>query len=146
MPRYMPGNAGHRFAVEVRLKSRGRNAQGNGTLSDVGHPNGTVPAGAAGHHPQAAGPALALRLATPSPRADDDRPAAQRYPPTADRAVTFEAGPSVSLHDDTTAEFDGGESKWTPKSMKRSSRCSDCPDECPCLRGRHIRRDLPAQT
>src|SRR3954471_17415767 len=37
-------------------------------------------------------------------------------------------GPSVSLHGDTTAEYDGGVSKWTPKSMKRAKTCTECPD------------------
>jgi hypothetical protein len=42
-------------------------------------------------------------------------------------------GPSVSLHGDTTANYDGGQSKWTPKSMKRAKSCTDCPAEDPCL-------------
>jgi hypothetical protein len=42
-------------------------------------------------------------------------------------------GPSVSLHGDTTAEYDGGVSKWTPKSMKRAKTCTECPDDDPCL-------------
>jgi hypothetical protein len=42
-------------------------------------------------------------------------------------------GPSVSLHGDTTAEYDGGKSKWTPKSMKRGKSCTDCPADNPCL-------------
>jgi len=42
-------------------------------------------------------------------------------------------GPSVSLHGDTTAEYDGGVSNWTPKSMKRVKTCTECPDDDPCL-------------
>jgi hypothetical protein len=38
-------------------------------------------------------------------------------------------GPSVSLHGDTTAEYDGGVSKWTPKSMKRAKTCTECPED-----------------
>ena len=42
-------------------------------------------------------------------------------------------GPSVSLHGDTTAEYDGGVSNCTPKSMKRVKTCTECPDDDPCL-------------
>jgi Domain of unknown function (DUF4157) len=42
-------------------------------------------------------------------------------------------GPSVWLHGDTTAEYDGGTSKWAPKSMKRAKSCTDCPADDSCL-------------
>ena len=42
-------------------------------------------------------------------------------------------GPSVSLHGDTTAAYDGGTSKWSAKSMKRAKSCTECPDDDPCL-------------
>ena len=42
-------------------------------------------------------------------------------------------GPTVSLHGDTTADYEGGVSKWTPKSMKRAKTCTECPDDDPCL-------------
>lgn len=42
-------------------------------------------------------------------------------------------GPSVSLHGDTTADYDGGVSKWVPKSIKRATGCTDCPDDDPCV-------------
>ena len=42
-------------------------------------------------------------------------------------------GPTVTLHGDTTAAYDGGTSKWTPKSMKRAKGCTDCPEDNPCL-------------
>ena len=42
-------------------------------------------------------------------------------------------GPTVSLHGDTTADYNGGVSKWTPKSMKRAKTCTECPDDDPCL-------------
>jgi hypothetical protein len=42
-------------------------------------------------------------------------------------------GPSVSLHGDTTADYDGGISKWAPKSIKRATGCTDCPDDDPCV-------------
>ncbi|MBN3458663.1 MULTISPECIES: hypothetical protein [Mycolicibacterium] len=42
-------------------------------------------------------------------------------------------GPSVSLHGDTTAAYDGGKSQWSPKSMKRAKGCTECPDDDPCL-------------
>ena len=42
-------------------------------------------------------------------------------------------GPTVSLHGDTTADYDGGVSKWTPKSMKRAKTCTECPEDDPCL-------------
>lgn len=47
--------------------------------------------------------------------------------------VIHHGGPSVSLHGDTTATFDGGTSKWTPKSMKRAKGCKECTDDDPCL-------------
>ena len=40
----------------------------------------------------------------------------------------------MSLHGDTTAEYDGGTSKWTPKSVKRAKTCTECPDDDPCVR------------
>lgn len=42
-------------------------------------------------------------------------------------------GPSVSLHGDTTAAYDGGNSQWSAKSMKRAKGCTECPDDDPCL-------------
>jgi hypothetical protein len=48
--------------------------------------------------------------------------------------VVHAGGPSVSLHGDTTAEYDGGTSKWTPKSVKRAKTCTECPDDDPCVR------------
>lgn len=47
--------------------------------------------------------------------------------------IVHNGGPSVSLHGDTTAAFDGGTSKWTPKSMKRAKSCTECPEDDPCL-------------
>jgi hypothetical protein len=38
----------------------------------------------------------------------------------------------VSLHGDTTAEYDGGTSNWRPKSMKRAKSGTDCPEDNPC--------------
>ena len=43
-------------------------------------------------------------------------------------------GPSVSLHGDTTANYDGGKSSWKAKSIKRASSCTECPDDDPCIR------------
>lgn len=48
-------------------------------------------------------------------------------------STVHNGGPSVSLHGDTTAAFDGGTSKWTPKSMKRAKSCTECPEDDPCL-------------
>jgi hypothetical protein len=43
-------------------------------------------------------------------------------------------GPSVSLHGDTTANYDGGKSDWKAKSINRASGCTECPDDDPCVR------------
>jgi hypothetical protein len=43
-------------------------------------------------------------------------------------------GPAnVVLHGDTTGSYDGGTSKWSPRSMKRAANCTDCPEDNPCL-------------
>lgn len=43
-------------------------------------------------------------------------------------------GPTnLVLHGDTTANYDGGTSHWTPRSMRRAANCTDCPDDNPCL-------------
>jgi hypothetical protein len=42
-------------------------------------------------------------------------------------------GPSVTLHGDTTADYNGGVSNWKAKSMKHANSCPDCPDDDPCL-------------
>jgi hypothetical protein len=42
-------------------------------------------------------------------------------------------GASVSLHGDTTSDYDGGTSHWAPRSMRRAASCTDCPDDQPCL-------------
>jgi hypothetical protein len=84
-----------------------------------------------------------LRQATPTTRArlmlDLQRTvgnaAARRLltePPRSSPTV-HGGGPSVSLRGDTTAEYDGGVSKWTPKSMKRAKACTECPEDDPCL-------------
>ena len=42
-------------------------------------------------------------------------------------------GGSVSLHGETTADFDGGTSRWAPRSIRRAKDCTDCPEDNPCL-------------
>jgi hypothetical protein len=53
--------------------------------------------------------------------------------PAQSSPTVHHGGPSVSLHGDTTAEYDGGISKWAPRSMKRAKDCTDCPEDNPCL-------------
>jgi hypothetical protein len=48
-------------------------------------------------------------------------------------AQTVFAGGSVSLHGETTADYDGGNSQWKPQSMRRAADCQDCPADNPCL-------------
>lgn len=43
------------------------------------------------------------------------------------------SGASVSLHGDTSSDFDGGQSSWKPRSMARAKNCTDCPEDNPCL-------------
>jgi hypothetical protein len=86
---------------------------------------------------------LLLRQATPSTRArlmtalqrSIGNAAARQLltEPPRSTATVHGGGPSVSLHGDTTADYDGGKSKWAAKSMKRASSCTDCPDDDPCL-------------
>lgn len=40
---------------------------------------------------------------------------------------------NVVLHGDTTADYDGGASQWSAKSMRRAANCTDCPPDNPCL-------------
>src|SRR5690242_8737256 len=88
--------------------------------------------------------AALLRRSTPSERArlmlDLQRSvgnAAARQlltePPRTEPTV-HGGGPSVSLHGDTTANYDGGKSNWKAKSIKRANTCTDCPDDDPCVR------------
>ena len=53
--------------------------------------------------------------------------------PTRSEPTVHGGGPTVTLHGDTTAAYDGGTSKWIPKSMKRAKGCTDCPEDNPCL-------------
>jgi hypothetical protein len=46
---------------------------------------------------------------------------------------TVHGGGSVSLHGDTTADYDGGKSRWAPRSIRRAKDCTDCPEDNPCV-------------
>ena len=46
---------------------------------------------------------------------------------------TVHDGGNVTLHGDTTADYDGGTSRWTPRSIKRANSCTDCPEDNPCV-------------
>jgi hypothetical protein len=48
------------------------------------------------------------------------------------RRTTLPGG-TISLHGDTTAEYDGGRSHWAPKSIRRAKDCTDCPEDSPCI-------------
>jgi hypothetical protein len=48
------------------------------------------------------------------------------------RRTTLPGG-TISLHGDTTADFDGGRSHWAPKSIRRAKDCTDCPEGNPCI-------------
>jgi hypothetical protein len=48
------------------------------------------------------------------------------------RRTTLPGG-TISLHGDTTADFDGGRSHWAPKSVRRAKACTDCPEDNPCI-------------
>jgi hypothetical protein len=43
------------------------------------------------------------------------------------------AAGGVSLHGETTADFDGGRSSWSPRSIRRAADCTDCPADDPCI-------------
>lgn len=48
--------------------------------------------------------------------------------------ATGTGGGGVNLHGQTTADFDGGTSSWSPRSIRRAADCTDCPAEDPCIR------------
>ena len=86
---------------------------------------------------------LLLRQATPSARARlmtalqrsvGNAAAGQLLTEPPRSTPTVHYGPSVSLHGDTTANYDGGKSNWKAKSIKRATGCKDCPDDDPCVR------------
>lgn len=79
-------------------------------------------------------PNVRARLMTDLQRSVGNASACQIFtePPRSTPTV-HGGGPSVSLHGDTTADYDGGKSNWKAKSMKRASSCTDCPDDNPCL-------------
>ena len=55
---------------------------------------------------------------------------------------TVHYGPSVSLHGDTTANYDGGKSNWKAKSIKRAAGCKTAPTMILASRRRHVHRDV----
>lgn len=46
---------------------------------------------------------------------------------------TVHGGGSISLHGETTADFDGGKSGWAPRSVRRAKDCTDCPEDNTCV-------------
>lgn len=48
------------------------------------------------------------------------------------RRTVYDGG-TVSLHGESTAEYDGGRSHWAPKSVRRAKDCTDCPEDNPCI-------------
>jgi hypothetical protein len=89
---------------------------------------------------------MLLTVATPATRAHLLRAlqetagnaAVQRLVATAGTPSTVVAagggtGASVTLHGETSANFNGGVSSWSPKSMRRAAGCTDCPPDNPCL-------------
>ncbi len=59
--------------------------------------------------------------------------AARRLATVTPRQRTVHDGGNVTLHGDTTADFDGGTSQWAPSSVRRANTCVECPEGNPCL-------------
>jgi hypothetical protein len=79
------------------------------------------------------GDARATQLVTALQRSVGNRATRELLTTTGQVQCTTYAGGSVSLHGDTTADYDGGLSHWAPKSMRRAKDCTDCPEDNPCL-------------
>lgn len=80
-----------------------------------------------------AGNVRAEHLVTALQRSVGNRATRELLSTTGEARRTVHAGGTVSLHGETTADFDGGRSRWAPRAIRRAKDCTDCPADNPCI-------------